>query len=226
MSELQETSVLIVEPDIDLQRTYRQHLIHDPNIRLLGICSSARSAVAILERVRCDILFTEIDLIEESGLEFLEHVSKNNLAGASVVLTSNLSSTVVVDCFEAGALGYVLKNEQIANNPRFLIRTILSGGSPISPIPAKYLVESFRSRKPNSENPITRVNLSQEKNPLSPREREILQLLSKGMRFSEISEVLNISNHTVTAHIKKIYKKLQVHSRGEAVYEAALMGIL
>ncbi len=226
MSELQETSVLIVEPDIDLQRTYRQHLIHDPNIRLLGICSSARSAVAILERVRCDILFTEIDLIEESGLEFLEHVSKNNLAGASVVLTSNLSSTVVVDCFEAGALGYVLKNEQIANNPRFLIRTILSDGSPISPIPAKYLIESFRSRKPNSENPITRINLSQEKNPLSPREREILQLLSKGMRFSEISEVLNISNHTVTAHIKKIYKKLQVHSRGEAVYEAALMGIL
>lgn len=226
MSELQETSVLIVEPDIDLQRTYRQNLIHDPNIRLLGICSSARSAIAILERVHCDILFTEIDLIEESGLDFLRQITKSNLAGASVVLTSNHSPTVVVSCFEAGALGYVLKNEQVANNPRFLIRTVLSGGSPISPMAAKFLVESFRSRKPASENPITRMKQSQEKNPLSPREREILQLLAKGMRFSEISEVLCISSHTVTAHIKKIYKKLQVHSRGEAVYEAALMGIL
>lgn len=63
-------------------------------------------------------------------------------------------------------------------------------------------------------------------NPLSPRETEVLNLLARGMSFAEISSVLNISCHTVTAHIKKIYRKLQVHSRGEAVYEAAQLGIL
>ena len=63
-------------------------------------------------------------------------------------------------------------------------------------------------------------------NPLSERETEILQLLAKGMSFSEIGEILTISPHTVTAHIKKIYRKLQVHSRGEAVYEAAQMGLI
>ena len=62
-------------------------------------------------------------------------------------------------------------------------------------------------------------------NPLSPRETEVLNLLARGMSFAEISSVLNISCHTVTAHIKKIYRKLQVHSRGEAVYEAAQLGI-
>ena len=62
--------------------------------------------------------------------------------------------------------------------------------------------------------------------PLSPRETEVLNLLARGMSFAEISSVLNISCHTVTAHIKKIYRKLQVHSRGEAVYEAAQLGIL
>jgi DNA-binding NarL/FixJ family response regulator len=65
-----------------------------------------------------------------------------------------------------------------------------------------------------------------EQNPLSARETEILQLLAKGMSFNEIGEILGISPHTVTAHIKKIYRKLAVHSRGEAVYEATQMGLL
>jgi ATP/maltotriose-dependent transcriptional regulator MalT len=65
-----------------------------------------------------------------------------------------------------------------------------------------------------------------ENNPLSARETEILQLLAKGMSFNEIGEILGISPHTVTAHIKKIYRKLAVHSRGEAVYEATQMGLL
>ena len=59
-----------------------------------------------------------------------------------------------------------------------------------------------------------------------PRETEILQLLAKGMSFNEIGDILGISPHTVTAHIKKIYRKLAVHSRGEAVYEATQMGLL
>ena len=61
---------------------------------------------------------------------------------------------------------------------------------------------------------------------LSARETEILQLLAKGIPFAEIGDILSISPHTVTAHIKKIYRKLQVHSRGEAVYEAQCLGLL
>jgi DNA-binding NarL/FixJ family response regulator len=70
------------------------------------------------------------------------------------------------------------------------------------------------------------ASLTPEENPLSSRETEILQLLAKGMSFNEIGDVLAISPHTVTAHIKKIYRKLAVHSRGEAVYEATQMGLL
>jgi ATP/maltotriose-dependent transcriptional regulator MalT len=68
--------------------------------------------------------------------------------------------------------------------------------------------------------------VSPDDNPLSVRETEILQLLAKGMSFNEIGQILGISPHTVTAHIKKIYRKLAVHSRGEAVYEASQMGLL
>jgi DNA-binding NarL/FixJ family response regulator len=67
---------------------------------------------------------------------------------------------------------------------------------------------------------------SGEPNPLSGRETEILRLLAKGLSYAEIGELLGISAHTVTQHIKKIYRKLSVHSRGEAVFEATQMGIL
>lgn len=96
----------------------------------------------------------------------------------------------------------------------------------MSPTAARVLVDALR-RKPTVK-PVVSVAASRPAvaNPLSPRETEVLNLLARGMSFAEISSVLNISCHTVTAHIKKIYRKLQVHSRGEAVYEAAQLGIL
>jgi DNA-binding NarL/FixJ family response regulator len=61
---------------------------------------------------------------------------------------------------------------------------------------------------------------------LSPRESEVLSLIAKGFSFAEIARLLDVSPHTITAHVKKIYQKLAVHSRGEAVYEAGKMGLL
>ena len=61
---------------------------------------------------------------------------------------------------------------------------------------------------------------------LSPRESEVLGLVAKGFNFAEIARLLAVSPHTITAHVKKIYQKLAVHSRGEAVYEATKMGLL
>ena len=65
-----ETTVLVVEPDLDTQRVYRQRLIHDPDIKLIGICSSIASATALLAQTNCDILFTELNLPDEDGLDF------------------------------------------------------------------------------------------------------------------------------------------------------------
>jgi DNA-binding CsgD family transcriptional regulator len=67
---------------------------------------------------------------------------------------------------------------------------------------------------------------SVESSPLSERETEILRLVAKGFSFETVGEVLGISPHTVVAHVKKVYRKLAVHSRGEAVYEASQMGLL
>jgi DNA-binding NarL/FixJ family response regulator len=103
------------------------------------------------------------------------------------------------------------------------IRLLRAGGSPVSPVVARSVLRAIRNRM--AAEPAARAP-QPESNPLSTRETEILQLLAKGMSFNEIGEILGISPHTVTAHIKKIYRKLAVHSRGEAVYEATQMGLL
>ena len=72
-----ETSVLVVEPDLDTQRVYRQRLIHDPDIKLIGICSSIASATALLAQTNCDILFTELNLPDGDGLAFIRRASED-----------------------------------------------------------------------------------------------------------------------------------------------------
>ena len=144
-----------------------------------------------------------------------------------VVISSKSSISDIKAAIENGATGYILKGEPEALDIAACVRVVASGGSPISPPVARVVLDSIQIRKGKDgrKKDGTRV-VASPNNPLSPRESEILELLAKGMSFSEISKTLQISCHTVTAHIKKIYRKLQVHSRGEAVYEASQLGIL
>lgn len=221
-----ETAVLVVELDLDTQRVYRQHLIHDPDIKLIGICSSIASATALLAQTNCDILFTELNLPDEDGLDFIRRASEDLAVQNIVAVTSKNSAADIAAAVENGAVGYITKQDSDLHDVGNYIRILRAHGSPISPTAARVLVDALR-RKPTVK-PVVSVAASRPAvaNPLSPRETEVLNLLARGMSFAEISSVLNISCHTVTAHIKKIYRKLQVHSRGEAVYEAAQLGIL
>ena len=214
-----ETTVLVVEPDLDTQRVYRQRLIHDPDIKLIGICSSIASATALLAQTNCDILFTELNLPDGDGLDFIRRASEDLAVQSIVAVTSKNSAADIATAIENGAVGYITKQDSDLHDVGNYIRILRAHGSPMSPTAARVLVDALR-RKPTVK-PVVSVA-----NPLSPRETEVLNLLARGMSFAEISSVLNISCHTVTAHIKKIYRKLQVHSRGEAIYEAAQLGIL
>ena len=95
---------------------------------------------------------------------------------------------------------------------------MIAGGSPISPPIARHLLRRFRApESPPAGTAVTR---------LSEREHEVLTLIVKGFSYAEIAGLLGVSAHTVTTHVRGIYRKLEVHSRGEAVYEALAMGIV
>jgi DNA-binding NarL/FixJ family response regulator len=140
----------------------------------------------------------------------------------------------VVTAIEAGATGYLLKESEPIHVVH-QIRKLVTGASPINPSIARRILFKL-SKKPAA--PVTPAGpgvsveaaaaaaVANEVPPVSPREHEILDLIARGLSITEIGKKLEVSPHTVTTHVKNIYKKLSVHSRTEAVYEARQLGIL
>jgi DNA-binding NarL/FixJ family response regulator len=135
----------------------------------------------------------------------------------------------VMGSIQAGATGYLLKDAQ-ATRVAAAIHEVRAGGSPISPSIARKVLAAFRVAPPAqtqaATSPAAAPAPPAEPSPLTERETEILRLVAKGFSFDAVGEVLGISPHTVVTHVKKIYRKLAVNSRGEAVYEAGQMGLL
>ena len=110
-----------------------------------------------------------------------------------------------------------------ARSPDYLgtsILEMLAGGSPISPPIARYLLRRFRGA--DAATTPARPDLPR----LSEREGQVLELIVKGFSYAEIARLIGVSTHTVTTHVRGIYGKLEVHSRGEAVYEAVQLGLV
>jgi DNA-binding NarL/FixJ family response regulator len=131
----------------------------------------------------------------------------------------------VMRSIEAGATGYLLKHGE-PDRLAAEIRSLFNGGSPISPLIARQMLTRFRKVRnaPLSEP----VDESEEgKYPsLSVREQEVLELITKGFTAEEIANLMKISRHTVLTFVRRIYKKLNVKSKAEAIYEARAQGLL
>lgn len=211
-------TLLIVEDD----RLLRDSLVRDarassPDWEVLAADSLA-SARGLLRRERLDAVFLDLGLPDGEALPLIREIRAVHPACEVLIITVFADEQRVLSSLEAGASGYILK----ADLPEFagrLIATIQSGGSPVSPAIARRLIAqlqpapSAREATPGAEK-------------LSPRESQILTLCSKGLRYAEIASALQLSVHTVNAHLKSVYRKLMVNSRAEAVYEARRSGLL
>jgi len=226
-----QISIIIVEDEPEFRRRFAQIIDSEPTMRLAGVAANKREAQVLIDREEFDVMLIDLGLPDGTGIDLIRSVSQRKPDVDIMVVTVFGDEQHVVSSIEAGATGYVLKDSTPADVIS-CIRLLRAGGSPVSPVVARSVLRAIRSRMGG---PATGISSSTaaptrspnaENNPLSARETEILQLLAKGMSFNEIGEILGISPHTVTAHIKKIYRKLAVHSRGEAVYEASQMGLL
>jgi DNA-binding NarL/FixJ family response regulator len=223
-----QISIIIVEDEPEFRRRFAQIIDSEPTMRLAGVAANKREAQALIDREDFDVMLIDLGLPDGTGIDLIRNVSQRKPDVDIMVVTVFGDEQHVVSSIEAGATGYILKDSTPADVIS-CIRLLRAGGSPVSPVVARSVLRAIRSRMggagaANTSAPARSANA--ENNPLSARETEILQLLAKGMSFNEIGEILGISPHTVTAHIKKIYRKLAVHSRGEAVYEASQMGLL
>ncbi len=189
------------------------------DITVVGAATSASELENILFRKEVDVLVTDVSLEKKDVMPLIPTILSRCPNLNVLCFTEVCDEGHVIRAVQAGVTGYVLRsaNEDLPN----CVRLIHGGGSPVSPIVARFVIRTLYSRG----RPAVQA-LRSDTQRLSNRESEILQLLAKGIPFADIGSILSISPHTVTAHIKKIYRKLQVHSRGEAVYEAKCLGLL
>ena len=195
----------------------------DPDIRIAGYASTRAKMEEDLTQPggpKVDLLVTDVVLSGVDVTPVVARVRRLQEDTDILVYTTNTSDSTVMRAILAGAMGYLLKGDQ--EDLETSIRLLRGGGSPVSPV-VRNVLRAIQTRSLNMRQTRRRPT---EANDLSQRETEILSLLAKGISFADIAQILSISPHTVTAHIKKIYRKLQVHSRGEAVYEATCLGIL
>jgi DNA-binding NarL/FixJ family response regulator len=215
--------VLIVEDDVAFRARYAEMLSHDADFQVVASVGTGGEGLAMLDLRKPDVLLVDLGLPDISGIEVIRHATQTLPQCECMVVTVFGDEEHVLASIEAGAAGYLLKD---ASPENFLagIRELINGGSPISPIIARRLLKRFQPEMGNGNSPA--AGLPPSGIALSEREKEILLLASKGFNYPEMGKLMGISPHTVTSHVKKIYRKLAVHSRGEAVFEANRMGLI
>jgi DNA-binding NarL/FixJ family response regulator len=213
------TSVLVVEDEPEFLRQYCEAITREPDLRLAGAVGTLAAGLAVIDKDVPDVVVVDLGLPDGSGAQLIRAAAKKRPDCDALVVTVFGDDQHVIDAIEAGATGYILKDSPPGELAR-CIRELRAGGAPISPSIARRLLARMRApaAKPAAG--------TQGASPLTEREAEILQLIAKGLSFADVGGVLGISAHTVVAHVKKIYRKLSVHSRGEAVFEATQLGLL
>lgn len=224
MTERKPIGVLIVEDEPEFLSRFSEAVLGEPQMRLLGAVSTGKAGLALLDAQPPDVLLVDLGLPDISGMELIRHAARHHPACDTLVVTMFADDTHVIGSIEAGATGYLLKDASAARIAA-AIHEVREGGSPISPSIARRVLARFRGGAPAT--PVAAAPVAPtEPSPLSERETELLRLIAKGFSFDAVAEVLSISPHTVVTHVKNIYRKLAVHSRGEAVHEARQMGLL
>ena len=219
------TTVMLVEDDPAFLARFCGIVAAAPELRLMAAVGDLAAARQLLATQAPDVLLTDLGLPDGSGIDLIRETARAHPGTDIMVISVFGDEEHVVASIEAGATGYVLK-DSLPEEFVALIRELRAGGSPISPLIARKLLRTFRTAQPALAPTPAGAAAAAAEAGLTPREAEVLGMVAKGFSFAEVARLLQMSPHTVTAHVKKIYQKLAVHSRGEAVYEASRMGLL
>ncbi len=217
--------ILIVEDQEHTRNRLADAIRQHPELDLVAEAENVAEGRDYLNRLQPDVLLTDLNLPDGNGIELIRIAAAGDTT-ESMVITVFGDEKHVVSALQAGATGYLLKDCDAVEISKAILQ-MRDGGSPISPSIARHLLKHFHPPQPEAPTRKPDVPETDNKGPaLTRREHEVLRLIAKGFSYQEIAETLSLSVHTVTSHIKHIYRKLAVGSRGEAVYEASQIGLL
>jgi DNA-binding NarL/FixJ family response regulator len=215
VASVQPARVAIVEDDVVLGQALASAVRASDGLKLQGVAETLAAGRALVQ-TGVDVLLVDLALPDGSGLSLIDFAHRQ--FGCKVLVISVLGDVRnVVTAIEYGASGYLLKGADTLQVSTAL-RTVLSGGAPISPGVAGHILSRIRGAPRASDQ---KLGLK-----LTAKEVVILEHLAKGLSFKEVAHAEQISPHTVGDHVKAIYRKLAVNSRGEAVFEAVKAGLI
>ncbi|AMM25663.1 response regulator [Variovorax sp. PAMC 28711] len=216
--------VALVEDDIEFQQALRDATAGAPDVVLQWIASTRAQGLQALEAGAVDVLLVDLGLPDGSGIDVIRAAHAMWPDCGIMVNTAFGDEMLVMQSLQAGAAGYLLK-DSAASSMLTEIRSIHHGGSPISPLIARQILMRFQEQAASLP-AVAEPSPEKSRAVLSPREHEVLAYITKGFTSDEIAVLMSVSRHTVLTFVRRIYKKLVVSSKAEAIYEARLQGLL
>lgn len=200
-----KTTVAIVEDDGPVRAILSSWVNHAEDFRCIADFDSAEVALASLPSARPDVVLMDINLPGVSGIECVRLLKPLIPETRFLMLTVYDDANHIFEALAAGAVGYLLKRTQ-RDDLFAALREVLAGGSPMSTDIARKVVQSFQRKEPPPDEA-----------RLSPRESTVLEMLAQGYLYKEIADSLAIGLPTVNTYVRRIYEKLHVQSRAQAV---------
>ena len=215
----QPVRVLLVDNDAHMHRVIAQELMRDGRTLLVAQAGSVREGRKAMRQAEFDVMLVDLHLPDGEGYELLDYRKTVRPSAEAVVLSLVDAEDQAIRAFELGASGYLVKNSWFGNYTQAVLQ-VANGGACISPNVARQLLHRFEQDQSPMEK--HRQHASER---LSTREREVLRMVASGLTSAEIGGRLLISSMTVNTHVRNIYRKLQVHTRAQAVRFASVRGL-
>ncbi|MFS8049189.1 response regulator [Rhizobium sp. BR 314] len=226
--------LLVVEDDPYWQQAIQAIVNGQPEYHVVSWCANLRQALHSIQTESYDLMIVDLGLPDGSGIEAIRAARQCQPEADILVATVFADEGNVVAAIFAGATGYLLKESTPAQWSA-AIDDLRAGHSPIDPKIARHILGAVQQRgsatlpapKGDIRSLPPSIGTGGSQDPkLSPREMEVLQLVAKGFTLVEVARFLSLSPHTTRSHAKAIYRKLEVSTRGEAVFEASLLGLI
>lgn len=218
---LTHVKVFVLEDDAVTRQSLERKISSAPGFNVEGSAGTLKTAREKLLTLRPDILLVDLQLPDGDGADLIVEYTARNPTTPILVISVFGDEASVVRALSAGAQGYLLKDgshEDLADS----MRQVVNGQSPISPAIATHLIKRLKA-------PAASKNLWDDDHPrsvLSTRELEVLQLASRGLTYQETADALQVSINTVGTYTRRIYTKLAVTSRAQALFEARQLGLM
>ena len=224
-TQTRSARVLIVDDHHFIRHGLHRMLSLAPDLEVIGEASNGREALQLCRTLHPDLVLMDVNMPEMDGLTATRAIKREHPEIAILMVTMHENPNYLLEALEAGAAGYVLKDVPAQRLINAIHRTF-NGESPVNQELAAQLLRRLAEEKKHKKMAVPQAPRKALREPLTPREEEVLQLLASGQSNKQIAKTLVISKGTAKVHVERIIRKLGVSDRTQAVVHGIALGLV